>query len=69
MAFTRWNKRFKKTFGKEEKSWNENFRQPPKPEHYYTKQTGKCRWCGEIIVNKDGNIMHKRHWHPRWLDK
>ena len=69
MAFTRWSKRFKKTFGSKEENWNENFRQPPKPEHYYTKQTGKCRWCGKIIVNKDGTIIHNRHWHPRCLDK
>jgi hypothetical protein len=70
MPISKWNKRFKKTFGKIIKiELESNYRYPPKPINYYTDQTGKCRWCGEMIVDDEGTIIHDRHWHPKCLDK
>ena len=33
---------------------------PPKPDSYYTKIKGKCRWCGNMIVKEDGTINERR---------
>ena len=58
MPLSRWSKRHEKTFGKKKEKWNGNFRLPPKPECYYTKVKGQCRWCGNMILNEDGSIFH-----------
>ena len=63
MPLSRWSKRHEKTFGKKKEKWNGNFRLPPKPECYYTKIKGQCRWCGNTIVNEDGSINERKSWH------
>ena len=52
MPLSRWSRRHKRTFGKkkeESKVFLEEHRIPPKPTHYYTKEKGKCRYCGHWI--------------------
>ena len=61
----KWSKRHKKTFGKKTRETEsvslKNFRYPPKPDSYYTKIEGQCRWCGNMILNEDGTINHLQY--------
>ena len=62
----KWSKRHKKTFGKKTRETDAtqgSFRYPPKPDSYYTKIEGQCRWCGNMILNEDGTINSRRNWH------
>ena len=54
MPLSRFSRRHERTFGKEKEEWNGDFRKPPKPDSYWTKQKGQCRWCGLMIVKEDG---------------
>ena len=63
MPLSRFGRRHERTFGKEKEEWDGNFRKPPKPDSYYTKIKGQCRWCGNMIVNEDGTINERRSWH------
>jgi chaperonin GroES len=63
MPLSRFGRRHERTFGKEKEEWDGNFRQPPKPDSYYTKIKGQCRWCGNMIVKDDGTINERRSWH------
>jgi 5-methylcytosine-specific restriction endonuclease McrA len=63
MPLSRFSRRHERTFGKEKEEWNGDFRKPPKPDSYYTKIKGKCRWCGNMIVNEDGTINERKSWH------
>jgi len=63
MPLSRFSRRHERTFGKEKEEWNGDFRKPPKPDSYYTKIKGQCRWCGNMIVNEDGTINERRSWH------
>ena len=62
----KWSKRHKKTFGKKTRETDAtqgSFRYPPKPDSYYTKIEGQCRWCGFMIVKSDGSINERLSWH------
>ena len=64
MPLSRWSSRHKKTFGEKKKEkWDGNFRLPPKPDSYYSKTKGCCRWCGTAILNEDGTINTRKSWH------
>ena len=63
MPLSRFGRRHERTFGKEKEEWDGNFRQPPKPDSYYTKIKGQCRWCGNMIVKEDGTINERKSWH------
>ena len=63
MPLSRYTKRHKRTFGKKKEKWDGNYRYPPKPDSYYTKVKGHCRWCDMIIVKKDGTINERKNWH------
>lgn len=63
MPLSRFGKRHERTFGKKKEEWDGNFRQPPKPDSYYTKVKGQCRWCSNMIVKEDGTINERRSWH------
>ena len=64
MPLSRWSSRHKKTFGEKKKEkWDGNFRLPPKPDSYYSKTKGCCRWCGTAILNEDGTINMRKTWH------
>ena len=63
MPLSRFGKRHKKTFGKKKEEWDGDFRKPPKPDSYYTKIKGKCRWCSYMIVRDDETINERRSWH------
>ena len=63
MPLSRFGRRHERTFGKEKEEWDGNFRIPPKPDSYYTKIKGQCRWCGNMIVKEDGTINERRSWH------
>ena len=63
MPLSRFGRRHERTFGKEKEEWDGNFRKPPKPDSYYTKIKGQCRWCGNMIVKDDGTINERRSWH------
>ena len=63
MPLSRFGKRHERTFGKKKEEWDGNFRQPPKPDSYYTKVKGQCRWCGNMILNEDESINERRSWH------
>ena len=68
----KWSKRHKKTFGKKTKendSTRNNFRYPPKPDSYYTKVPGHCRWCDKMITKEDGSINERRNWHEDCSDE
>ena len=69
MPLSRYTKRHKKTFGKKKKKWDGDFRNPPKPNSYYTKIKGKCRWCGNMILNQDDTINSRRSWHKECVDE
>tara|TARA_B100001094_G_scaffold330605_1_gene396225 strand:+ start:770 stop:985 length:216 start_codon:yes stop_codon:yes gene_type:complete len=61
MPLSRWSKRHKKTFGKKKEKWDGNFRLPPKPDSYYTKTKGSCRWCGNVILKEDIQSILEKH--------
>ena len=63
MPLSGWTRRHKLTHGKEKEEWDGDFRKPPKPESYWTKIKGQCRWCGFMINNDDGGINERRSWH------
>ena len=63
MPLSRFSRRHERTFGKKKEKWDGNFRQPPKPDSYYTKIKGQCRWCGNMIVKEDGTINERKNWH------
>jgi 5-methylcytosine-specific restriction endonuclease McrA len=63
MPLSRFGKRHERTFGREKEEWDGDFRKPPKPDSYYTKIKGQCRWCGNMIVKEDGTINERRSWH------
>ena len=63
MPLSRFGRRHERTFGKEKEEWDGDFRKPPKPDSYYTKIKGQCRWCGNMIVNEDGTINERKSWH------
>jgi len=63
MPLSRFGKRHERTFGKEKEEWDGDFRKPPKPDSYYTKIKGQCRWCGNMILNEDESINERRSWH------
>ena len=63
MPLSRFSRRHERTFGKEKEEWDGDFRKPPKPDSYYTKIKGQCRWCGNMIVNEDGTINERKSWH------
>ena len=63
MPLSRFGRRHERTFGKEKEEWDGNFRQPPKPDSYYTTIKGQCRWCGNMIVKEDGTINERKSWH------
>ena len=61
MPLSRWSSRHKKTFAEKKKEkWDGDFRNPPKPDSYYTKTKGHCRWCSKVITNEDGTINEER---------
>ena len=53
MPLSRFSRRHERTFGRDKEEWNGDFRKPPKPDSYYTKIKGQCRWCSSMIVNED----------------
>ena len=59
MPLSRYTKRHKRTFGKKKEKWDskKDFRLPPKPDSYYTKVKGQCRWCGLTCLKEDGTII------------
>tara|TARA_Y100000004_G_scaffold143065_1_gene162737 strand:- start:124 stop:636 length:513 start_codon:yes stop_codon:yes gene_type:complete len=63
MPLSRFGKRHERTFGKEKEEWDGDFRKPPKPDSYYTKVKGQCRWCGLVITTGNGSINERRSWH------
>ena len=63
MPLSRFGRRHERTFGKEKEEWDGDFRKPPKPDSYYTKVKGQCRWCGNMILNEDDTINHRKNWH------
>ncbi len=63
MPLSRFSRRHERTFGREKEEWNGNFRKPPKPDSYWTKIKGQCRWCGSMIVKEDGTINERKNWH------
>jgi len=69
MPLSRWSKRHKKTFGKKKEKWDGNFRLPPKPDSYYTKTKGSCRWCGNVILKEDDSINTRKTWHTDCADE
>ena len=63
-----WSRRHKLTHGKEKEEWDGNFRQPPKPDSYWTKKKGECRWCGKKITKtpterRGKEINMRKSWH------
>ena len=65
MPLSRWSRRHKRTFGKkkeESKVFLEEHRIPPKPTAYYTKEKGKCRYCGHWIYTEKGDINLRKSW-------
>jgi len=71
MPLSRYTKRHKRTFGKKKEKWDskKDFRLPPKPDSYYTKIKGHCRWCGMIIITEDGTINQRKTWHKECVDE
>ena len=63
MPLSRFGRRHERTFGKEKEEWDGDFRKPPKPDSYYTKIKGMCRWCGKMIIKEDGTINERKSWH------
>ena len=63
MPLSRFSRRHERTFGSDKEEWNGDFRKPPKPDSYYTKIKGQCRWCSSMIVNEDGTINERKSWH------
>ena len=63
MPLSKFGRKHERTFGKEKEEWDGDFRRPPKPEHYWTKVKGQCRWCGYMITNSDGSINERKSWH------
>tara|TARA_R100000664_G_C2751326_1_gene138604 strand:+ start:1652 stop:2155 length:504 start_codon:yes stop_codon:yes gene_type:complete len=63
MPLSRFSRRHERTFGKDKEEWDGDFRKPPKPDSYYTKIKGQCRWCSNMIVNDDGTINERKSWH------
>ena len=63
MPLSRFSRRHERTFGRDKEEWNGDFRKPPKPDSYYTKIKGQCRWCSSMIVNEDGTINERKSWH------
>ena len=63
MPLSRFGRRHERTFGKEKEEWDGDFRKPPKPDSYYTKIKGMCRWCGNMFVNDDNTINERKSWH------
>jgi hypothetical protein len=63
MPLSRFGKRHKKTFGQDKEEWNGDFRKPPKPDSYWTKTKGQCRWCSLMILKEDDTINMRRSWH------
>ena len=63
VPLSRFGKRHERTFGKPKQEWDGDFRKPPKPESYWTKTKGQCRWCGFMINNDKGGINERRSWH------
>ena len=63
MPLSGFGKRHERTFGKEKQEWDGDFRKPPKPDSYYTKIKGQCRWCSNMILNEDESINERRSWH------
>ena len=72
MPLSGWTKRHEKTFGKKKKEkWDgkKDFRLPPKPDSYYTKTKGHCRWCNNVIVKDDGTINERKSWHKECAEE
>ena len=68
MPLSGWSRRHKLTHGKEKEEWDGNFRQPPKPDSYWTKKKGECRWCGKKITKtpterRGKEINMRKSWH------
>jgi hypothetical protein len=63
MPLSRYTKRHKKTFGRDKEKWDGDFRKPPKPDSYWTKIKGQCRWCGLMIIKEDDSINKRKSWH------
>ena len=63
MPLSRFGRRHERTFGRDKEEWDGDFRKPPKPDSYYTKVKGQCRWCGLMILNDDDTINHRKNWH------
>ena len=69
MPFSKWSSKQERTFGKKKEKWNGDFRNPPKPDCYYTKVKGQCRWCGKMILNDDGTINARKSWHEKCVNQ
>ena len=72
MPLTNWSKRHRRTFGDkppEPEVFLEEHRIPPKPDHYYTKVKGQCRYCGGLIKTNKGNLNRRAYWHPECVDE
>lgn len=42
----------------------QDHRKPPKPPHYFTAEPGQCKFCGEMVLKKDGAVNKRANWHP-----
>jgi 5-methylcytosine-specific restriction endonuclease McrA len=47
----------------------QSYRNPPKPQHYFTAPKGYCRFCGEIILKADGTQRTRAHWHQECVEQ
>ncbi len=43
-------------------------RKPPKPIYYDNFTAGQCRYCGDMILKKDGSIKTAANWHKGCLE-
>lgn len=41
-------------------------RVPPKPEHYASMKPGRCRMCGDPVM-EGGVVNNRKRWHPNCL--
>ena len=68
MPLSGWSRRHRLTQDKEEEEWDGDFRNPPKPKHYWNAKKGWCRWCGGKITKtpteRRGKTQNLRKtWH------
>ena len=72
MPLGRYSRRHRRTFGDKkpkQEIFLEHHRTPPKPDYYYVKKKGQCRYCGDVIKNKKGLVNKRSTWHPKCADE